>query len=205
MNNYKWLAILTLLLWVPFSSIQAKEKDETVAYRVTRSDYTFSTVFDMANEKHSLGNVIKSVFHLTTHYDAYNRFGLYEGQGVCRLFCLGLIYSWATEIDVYNAEGRKIGMIDGQVVSAEPAKFSFYNSAGNRIAIGYLDKNRTNFNLVDPDNSALVIARLSRNFILDTVDNWDIVIYYPDRISSKMVKIFGAFVCDTQNTFKTDL
>jgi hypothetical protein len=205
MAYFKYLPFM-FLLFTPFISVQATEnKDVLNHYRVTRSDYTFSTVFDMATEKKSVGSVIKSVFHLTTHYDSYDHFGLYEGTGICRLLCLGVFYVWATEIDLYDEIGQRVGMIDGQVVSSEPAKFSFYNAIGQRVAIGYLDQNFMSFSLVDPHNSALVLARLNRNFILDTVDNWDVVIYHPELIPPQLVKIFAAFVCDTQTKFKPDL
>lgn len=203
---YKWIGLFVLLLWTCLHHVEAKEKEETISYRVTRSDYTFSTVFDMATDKFSLGSVVKSVFHVRTHYDAYDRFGLYEGQGICRSFTsLGAFYTWATEIDVYNAEGDKVGMIDGQAVSTEPAKFSFYDELGQRVAIGYLDQNCMAFTLVDPDNSSFVLARLSRIFVQDAVDSWDVVIYHPERLSSRLVKIFAAFACDTQHKFKPDL
>jgi hypothetical protein len=196
---------LALLLVANIGYIDAKELEDCTSYRVTRSDYRFSTIFDMATERYPIGSVVKSVFHIATHYDSYDRFGMYEGQGICRIFCLGLFYTWGTEIDIYNMEGDKVGMIDGQMASAEPAKFSFYDACGQRVAIGYLDHNCAGFSLVDPDNSSFVLARLTRNFILDTVDNWDVAVYYPEIIPLHLVKIFAAFVCDTQNKFKPDL
>ena len=206
MKQYvKWIGMLAFVLWTCISHIEAKEMDNVISYRVTRSDYTFSTIFDMATDKNLVGSVVKSVFHIATHYDAYDRFGIYEGEGICRLFCLGLFYTWGTEIDLYNAEGEKVGMIDGQVMSSETAQFSFYDAFGQRVAIGYLDQNCMGFSLVDPNNSSFILARLSRNFILDTIDNWDVVIYHPERISPRLVKIFAAFACDTQNKFKPDL
>lgn len=206
MRYTQWISLLGLLLLTSFSQMNASEISSTSPhYRVTRSDYTFSTVFDMSTDKESMGSIVKSIFNVATHYDSYDRFGLYKGTGSCRLFCLGLFYTWATEIDVYDEQGQYTGMIDGQVVSAEPAKFSFYNSDGQRVAIGYLDQNSMGFSLVDPDNAAFVLARLTRNFIVDTVDSWDVVIYHPERIPSPLVKIFAAFVCDTQDSFKPDL
>lgn len=200
-----WLATLYLFFVFCIPLVNASTNEEALNFRVTRSDYTFSSVFDMANEKKNLGSVVKSVFHITTHYDSYDRFGLYEGRGICRMVTLGLIYNWATEIDIYHTHGNKIGMIDGQVVSSEPAKFSFYDADDNRICIAYLDQNCMGFVLVDPENSSFVLARLTRNFILDTIDNWDISLYHPDRLPLKFVKIFAAFACDTQDSFKPDL
>jgi hypothetical protein len=203
--NDKWFGMLVLLLLIFNNHVEAKEQNDVMKYRITRSDYYFSTVFDMANDWEPLGSVLKGIFHVTTHYHAYDRRGIYEGQGICRLFCMGLFYTWATEIDVYDAEGYKAGLIDGQVMSSEPAKFSFYDENGQRVAIAYLDQNCMGFSLVDPGNSSFVLARLTRNFIPDTIDNWDVAIYYPEKISPRLVKIFAAFVCDTQNKFKPDL
>ncbi len=204
-RSLKWIGFLTILVcyYLTFNILEAK--DNTISYQVKRSDYTFSTVFDMSTEKLSMGSVVKSVFHIKTHYDAYDRFGLYEGQGICRISGLGVLYTWATEIDLYDAEGNEAGMIDGQVVSTEPAKFSFYDAIGQRVAIGYLDQHCMGFTLVDPDNSSFILARLNRNFIQGAVDNWDVIIYHPERISPLQVKVFAAFVCDTQHKFKPDL
>ena len=198
-------AVLSLLLLIFLCPLSASHTNDNLNYRVTRSDYTFSTVFDLASEKHPVGSVVKSVFHTAKHYDSYDRYGLFEGQGICGLGPLGLFYSWAAEIVLYNAYGEIIGRISGQLISSEPAKFGFYDALDNQICIAYLDQNCMGFVLVDPDNSAFVLARLTRNFILDTIDNWDVSIYYPERIPSKFVKIFSAFVCDTQNNFKQDI
>lgn len=201
---YQWMGLLALVLCTCLTRLEAKESD-AVSYRVTRSDYTFSTVFDMAHDKQPIGSIVKTVFSIRTHYALYNPFGLYEGEAICRFFCMGLFYTWATEIDVYDMEGDKIGMIDGQVVTSEPAKFSFYDANEERVAIGYLDQNCMGFSLVDPDRPNCVLARLTRNFIQDTLDNWDVVIYYPEKIPPKLVQVFAAFVCDTQHKFKPDL
>lgn len=203
--KYSFIILYCLLISACVATLKATEESEAINFHVTRSDYTFSTVFDMTSEKQNFGSIVKSIFHISTHYDAYDRYGLYEGQGICRMVTLGLIYSWATEIDIYNKQGIRIGMIDGQVMSAEPAKFSFYDAADNRLCIAYLDLNGMSFVLVDPENTSFVLARLTRNFILDTVDNWDIALYHPEKVSMKFVKIFAAFACDTQNSFKRDL
>ncbi|MCE2983446.1 MAG: hypothetical protein LW832_07765 [Parachlamydia sp.] len=179
--------------------------DHSVGFRIHRSDYKFSTEFDMNQDQHPEGSIVKSVFHVTTHYDLYDRYGIYEGQGVCRLFCLGALYVWGKEIDIYNADGQKMGLIDGQYATTEPAKFSFYDENGERLAIAYLDKNCTGFIIVDPENTSFILARLTRNFVEDTIDYWDTEIYFPEKLPVAMVKIFSAFAVDTQDKFKPDL
>lgn len=174
-------------------------------FRVTRNDYTFSTVFEMAINDRLIGSVYKSSFHLMTQYDLYDAKGQYQGYGSCRFFSLGLFYTWATEIDVYDAYGYYVGMIDGQIASLEPAKFSLYDSAGNRTGIAYLDKNCSAFSIMHPNNEARLLARYSRNFLQDTVDCWEVDIYEPEAISLKILQVFAAFACDTQGQFKSDI
>jgi hypothetical protein len=174
-------------------------------FRVTRNDYTFSTVFEMAINDRLVGTAYKSSFHLMTQYDLYDSKGQYQGYGSCRFFSLGLFYTWATEIDVYDPYGYYVGMIDGQIASLEPAKFSIYDATGNRTGIAYLDKNCVAFSIVDPNNEARLLARFNRNFLQDTVDYWEVDIYEPEAISLKIIQVFAAFACDTQGKFKPDI
>ena len=193
-----------LLIIVCMGPVDAYSKNESLNFQVVRSDYTFSSVFDMANEKVNFGSVVKSIFHITTHYDSYDRYGLYEGQGICRLVTLGLIYPWATKIDIYNLNGIKMGMIDGQVLYSEPVIFAFYDAEDHQICLAYLDQNGMGFVLTDPENPGVVFARLKRHALSDNPDHWDISVYHPDRLPLKFVKIFAAFVCDKQNKFKPE-
>lgn len=194
------LTAISLTSFLPAESIDHQANK----YRITKNDYTFSTVFELGSDHYSLGSIVKSVFHLTTHYDLYDNRGNFQAQGIYRLLTLGAFYSWGVEIDVYDAIGNKIGYIDGQVVTTEPAKFSIYDGANNRVGIAYLEKNRAAFSIVHPDNTSHILARLSRNFILDTVDYWDVAVYEPDLISPTTVQIFAAFAVDSQNSFKED-
>ncbi len=175
-----------------------------IHYHVTKSRYTFSTIFDMIADNRSIGSIVKNRFHITTHYDLYDSFGAYQGKGISRFFCLGLFYEWAREIDVYDAQGNRIGVIDGQVVTDAPAKFSFYNSAGQRVAIAYLDHTRKGFSLLDSEDETFVLARLNRNFIDEAMDTWEVNLYHPEKISPQLVRVFAAFACDTQDKFKED-
>ncbi len=199
MNLLKAFVFFVCLSFMSFAQA------ETQQFSVNRSNYMFSTTFHMENEDFSFGQVIKNKFRLFTHYDSYDIHGNYEGQGVCRVFCLGFFYTWGTEIDLYDESKRKVGMIDGQVVSSEPAKFSLYDEEGNRIAIAYLDQNKTGFTLVDPIQPTVTLARLTRNFILGTVDSWEVINYQPETVSPLLLKVFAAFACDKQSKFKRDL
>lgn len=201
MKHFFYLFVLTFLL---SKQLTATIEIEPLHYHTTRKDYALSTTFEMSNHHGSQGSIVKSLFHLTTHYDAYDRYGLYEAQGVCRFFCLGRFSYRATEIDVHDDRGNYVGFIDGQIFTSEPAKFSFYDAEGKHVAIGYLDYNCSGFSIVNPAKTNEILARLSRHFIQDAVDYWDVVIYDSERISPILIKIFAAFACDTQNSFKKD-
>jgi len=201
---FKQVIYFVIFLCLTMQTFLMGSGTESVHYQVTKQRYTFSTSFEMANARHSMGSVIKSIFHLTTNYDAYDQYGLYEGQGVCRFFCLGLFYKWATEIDVYNDQGSYVGFIDGQVATSEPAKFSFYNAERERVAIAYLDQDCLGFKLINPNQSNEILAHLRRNFIPDVPDYWDVNIYNTENLSLALVKIFAAFACDTQDSFRKD-
>lgn len=193
--------IASLSLCLP---LKGEENGAASRFYIKRNDYTFSTVFEMISKDGLLGTAAKSVFRITTHYDLYDVGGNYEGQGACRFFCLGLFYTWGTEIDIYDAEGFTIGVIDGQAATSESGKFSIYDAEGNRLGIAYLDQNCSSFSIVHPDNSSRHLARLSRNFLENNVDCWDVIIYEPNAIPLKVIKVFAAFACDTQGKFKKD-
>ena len=205
MFHYRMSLIFMTLFFTCIFGVYAENENKTIHCKITRSDYLFSSVFDIHDQVASMGSIVKNKFHLTTHYDAYDPIGEYEGQGVCRLFCLGAIFSWGTEIDIYNASGDKIGLIDGQFVTMGRAKFSIHDADNQCIAIAYLDKNCMGFSIVDPDNSNLILAKLNRNYVQNAVDNWDIFVFAPEQLPLAIVKIFAAFACDSQSKFKPDL
>lgn len=153
-----------------YPKVSAQLNDSSAIYNgstIFRNDYTFSSLFEISSGNELIATVMKSKLNINALYDKY---GNYEALGSCRLFCLGTFYTWGTEIDIYDEDGNRIGVIDGQVASTEPAKFSFYDSENNLIAIAYLDKNRAVFSILDPINEIKPFARLSRNFVRDTVD-----------------------------------
>lgn len=196
--------LLVITLLTSFTLKAEEENASAFRYYVKQNDYTFSTVFEMISKNSLIGSATKSMWHVTNVYDLYSPSGEYEGQGSCRFFCLGLLYTWGTEIEIYDANGYSIGVIDGQAASSEPAKFSIYDAEGNRLGIAYLDQNCSSFSIVHPDNSARHLARLSRNFLQDNIDCWEVVLYEQNAIPLKILKVFSVFACDTQEKFKKD-
>lgn len=201
--------VICLMAIATFNNVEAKHfsdffKKKEVSFKVYPKDYTFSRVFDFISKESPVGSVIKSSLHVRTHYDLYSAKGDYEGQGICKILCLGAIYVWGTEIDLYDSQGNPAGFIDGQVVTTEPAKFSLYDRFGHRVAIAYLDEDSRGFSLVHPENTGILLARLTRKFLTDMPDYWTVHLYEPEIISEQMIKIFAAFVCDRQGSFRED-
>lgn len=202
MSSFRWIGLFFFMLLNSFNSVAIEEhKEHPNHYYLTLSEHHFYTEFNIQDEKKSWGTVTKSFFHIGAHYDSYDRFGLYEGRGTCQFFSLGTLYTWATEIDLYDDNGDYVGLIHGEVSSAKSGKFRFFNEKGDEFAVGHLDENKTTFSLWDANDSSILLATLILNRGEESIKNWEIMIYRPDQISHHMVKIFAAFVCDHQDKF----
>lgn len=179
--------------------------DETIPYqfKIQKKDYRFSTFFEIDSEDTYRGTVKKSCLRVRTHYDLSNQHG-WQATGICRLLTLGALYTWATEIDVYDTEGTWIGMIDGQVMTTAAARFSLYNEASELVGIAFLDQGCQGVTIASPDNEAYTIAKFDRLYVLDKVDDWIVSVYDPGRIDGRLIRIFAAFILDHQGEFKAD-
>jgi hypothetical protein len=195
---------LILLLCCANDVYAATKNQKKLSFEVHQKNYTFSTCFEMNSGDQPLGSIVKSCFSIRTNYILYDHLGNYEGDGVCRLFTLGAFRSWGTEIDVYDKNDVKIGLIDGQVATSAAAKFSIYNAEGNRVGIAYLDLSKSGFTIVDPENENHLLVSYKRNFVQDTIDHWDVVVYEKDVIDIRIIKVFAGFCVDTQKNFKKD-
>lgn len=193
-------AIKLILALCAIFSIGTMSAEDSLNFRVTRNDYTFSTLFDFTSNGQPIGTVNKSSFHVRTHYDLYSPNGEFEAQGICRMFCLGSIYVWGTEIDVYDGQGGYLGMIDGQFLTGESAKFSLYDAEGNRLAIAYLNFFCNGFSILSESTGGQV-AKLQRVYALANPGHWDVTINDTSLVPVKLIEIFAAFACDQQQAF----
>ncbi len=197
------IRLLIAVIFLSFTGLHAKESD-AISYNIQKKEYTLSTVFELTTPSKLMGTVVKSSLRVRTHYDLYDAKGTHKATAICRVLTLGLIYDWGTEMDVYDTAGQPLGMIDGQVVTGTPAKFSFYDATGHPVGIGYLDKNCTGFTIVNPNDEYHMIAQYTRRFIENTIDSWDVAIYDEEQIPLELLSVFGAFAVDRQNAFKPD-
>ena len=153
------------------------------------------------------GSVVKSKLRLPLRdsYDVYDKHGEWIATGNSRILCLGLFRPWAAEFDVYDTAGNVIGVIDGQVVTAESAKYSIYGKNGDKVGIAYMELENAGIAIVHPEKTNHIIARLTRNFVRDQVDHWDVAVYDADAIDPAIIKVFAGFAVDYQEYFKADL
>ncbi len=195
--------VIYFLLLLSFGAVYV-HADETLSYNVKKKVYMSSVVFELNAKKSMIGTVVKSPFRLRTNYDLYDARGVWQASAVCRILTLGLFYDWGTELDFYDPAGAYIGMIDGQVVTEASAKFSFYDAEGSHVGIAYLDVNNTGFTIVNPENQYHTIAQYTRNFVENTLDTRDVIIYDQRQIPAELLHVFGAFAVDRQGSFKAD-
>lgn len=198
---------LLMILYVISTHLDAAvHEDHPYEFEIRRDPYMFATFFQISSKDTYVGSVKKSAFRLRKNYDLSDKNG-WQATGTVRLLTLGSIYSWASEIDVYDTRGIKIGMIDGQLMTTENAKFSLYEyddeGSATHIGTAYLDRDCDSFTILFPDGSPTPIAKLERfrSAAGNDVDFWRTQVYYPEYIDDRLVRIFAAFVTDHQNDF----
>ena len=196
--------LIAIALFSMIASIPLKGEE----INIYQKNYRFKTVFEMESKQSPKGSIQKSVWRwlkpLRDTYDIYDTEGNWQATGIGRIFCLGFFRAWGAEFDVYDPQGARIGVIDGQVVTTESAKYSIYNAEGKRVGIAYMDLTSAGFSIVDPDNSSHILAILRRNFIPDQIDTWTVSIH-DETIDPRIIKVFTAFAVDKQGFFKADL
>lgn len=172
---------------------------------ISQKDYNFETNFDVDSEHGHLGYISQSSFSLRKNYTFYDRDGLVSASAYSRLLSFGTIRQAATVMDVYDGEGKQVGLIEGTLIfTTAPAKFYFYDSKNKVVGIAYMDKNRSSFTVYDPVNDKRIIASYNRIFERDVLDHWEIEVIDTKSIDLKVLVSFGAFAIDTQEQFRED-
>lgn len=208
--------ITSLLLFLVFACSKLCAADsaapKAIKFTIHEKEYRFSNHFELSEDEAPMGVVAKKRFaymHVTDHYEVYDSSGKWEATGRKRAFLsLGALFSWATEIDVKDSAGKKIGMIDGQVFTTTSARFSIYNyddkGRWTLVGIAFMDNEKKSFSIVDPTNDKRIISVLRRIFVPNLHDHWECKIFYPDAIDLRIMKVFAAFAVDHQEFFRVD-
>ncbi|MFI0435515.1 MAG: hypothetical protein ACH350_07315 [Parachlamydiaceae bacterium] len=170
-------------------------------YSLSRIDYTFSTAFTIFDEKKSWGMVEKGIFHIETHYDSFDRFGLYEGRGVCPLPSLETLYSAMMKLEIYDQYGDYIAMIETQAASSNQKRFDFINQDQETLATAHLQEGERTVCILASDAPSLLFATLTYNGLGQTKNDWEISIDPSCPLPHLIIKIFAAFLCDNQEVW----
>lgn len=194
----------TICFLLSFLFIYSAHAAEALAlnYSIIKNPYRLTTYFEMHGKAGSEGKAIKKSLTVRTTYDLYDAKGEYVGQGICRALSLGVLYTWAKVIDIYDAKDKKIGLIDGQTLTTAKGKYNIYTKEHELVASAYLDYASSSFSLLDPNNTAKTLGLIKRNFNSKGSDSWDVSFYDSSAFDVRILKIFSAFVIDHQEYFK---
>lgn len=182
----------------PDSSIQG-------SFNVFKHEYTFATEFDLEWEGQQYARAIKSSFNLRSQYELYDENDAFAGKGVgswIPSFGLGWLYSWAANISVYDKNGYYIGSIEGTLYTDAVAKFIFRDLNEHRIAIAYMDRDRSTFMIHSPANVTKKIGELQRHAVPYRMDYWKVLLNDETIIPPPMIQVFAVFASDREDDFK---
>jgi hypothetical protein len=171
---------------------------------VQMKKYEYSTFFEIDSEDSWRGNVKKSKFRLRDNYDLSDKNG-WCATGIKRIVSLGSFFNWAAEVDIFGVNGVRLGYIEGKLLTTAKAKFYIYNREDNLVAIAYFDIDNKGVTISPPDNETFTLARFNRIFTPDIHDSWEVVVYEPEIIDSRIIRIFAAFCVDVQDSFHKDI
>lgn len=145
------------------------------------------------------GTVKKSAFRIRTNYDLSNQNG-WQATGITRLLSMGVLYSWATDIDIYDTRQVKIGMIDGSIATIESARYDIYSydeqGRATQVGVALASADFTRFSITSPDY--LPIAEMNRDKQNNT---WTVTVTAPEIIDDRIIRIFAGFVTNYQDKF----
>ncbi|PCI93832.1 hypothetical protein COB11_04690 [Candidatus Aerophobetes bacterium] len=197
MNDIEVMQVLT--------KTQSFDAPDQYKFTMTKKIYNFGggTEFELDSDDIPISYVTKPFFSLNTNYVLKGCEGI-EATGTVQILSMGSIFPWAKDLDILDGNGNYLGMIDGEALTTADAKFSIYNANGDKVAIAYLDDNKTGFNIVHPDNYSRVIARMKREYVNDIPDAWSTKVYQGDDVDPRLLKIFAALAVDTEGLFKAD-
>lgn len=187
------------------NTIGGVHEDHPYGFLISKDIYKTSEIYQINSELKETypGSVKKSAFRIRTNYDLSDKNG-WQATGITRIISLGSIYSWATDIDIYDTRGVQIGLIDGNLATLESAKFNLYDydEAGNsaEIGIAYANADFNRFVVLSSSTNPHPIAEMNRNFSDNT---WSVTVHYPEAIDDRMIRIFAGFVVDYQDKFMT--
>jgi hypothetical protein len=199
MNRFVAIVLSVLL----FGAVDAYPK-VNYSFRIHENKSRFSKCFEIQSDEVNPGTVWKRPLTLRTCYDLFDGEGEFEAEGICRFFCMGLLYEWGTEIDVYDQEERRLGYIEGKAATTAAARFDIWNGKNRKVGIAYLNNSCTGITVYHPDRAAQVICSMERVVIPDAPDYWEVTVHDNRHIDRQVLEILAAWAVDRQSAFRED-
>lgn len=205
MHKFSWIkSLLSSIFAVLMVSVSTSATAMPVEFIIQEKQYAFSDCYEIESGGFYQGSLIKSKVALRNTYEFHDQSGVMVSSAYLRILSLGSLYTWAGVLDIYDFEGNTIGCIQGTMLTTLPAKFSFYNENNELVATAYMDRASLGFNIVDPKNERVSLARMHRIFIKDFVDPWVITMNDGDALDLRLLCSFAAFILDNQSKFRFD-
>ena len=182
----------------------AIHEDHPYSFTISPNFHALSTDFQISSDDTYIGTIKKNHLRFRTIYELFDE-NKWQAVGNIRFFSTGLFSIWASEIDIYDAKGVKIGMVNGQKGTTEEAKFTLYTSNEKGITTlagtALLNSDRDYCMIVPRNRKKRPIGRMRRVFVPNGNDFWEVRVNRPNKIDDRIMRIFAAFIIDNQDTF----
>lgn len=186
-----------LILGILTCGLQA-EKTEMEVLK-SSSPFSYHAEFECRKEE-GAGKVVRSGICCPRYfYDLYDEEGEFALRGITRVFSLGIISPYQTEIDIYTAEGRFVGAIKGAFWSNARAKFTFY-VGNNEVATAYLHAENPEFALTSNVGKNTLLGTI-KGEVFGDFSSWKFFQEEALPFEENFLKIFMAFAGDFDRNF----
>lgn len=161
-------------------SLSAYSQSFPRSFKVDQDVLSFGSDFTLSN---GLGTVKERILSMTSSFSYYNTSGAKIASATESMFSFG------TEITVYDAQNRTIGYIKEEVFDSWFSVYAIYSirdSRGNKIATSRkLDFFSTTIDFYDNSNN--LIVQMTRPAINFFSDEWTVNIIVQGRIDNRIL------------------
>lgn len=172
-------------------------------FDIVKQNYHVGSEFTLLSKDIPPSRVKKSRFRIRTNYDLANSDG-WEATGITRFFSFGQFFKWAKQIDIYDTQWNYVGGIYGKMLTTATACYKICDFNDNCIAYSYVDRGGRGVVVQDRNMESNIIFQMTRNYELDVEDMWNVAVFQPKHIDSRIIRIFSSFIVDLQDSFKKD-
>lgn len=202
----KILLYLVVAMVLPLTASIREKIIDQIPSEVTIHEclFTFSNYYEIDSTEGPYGTLVKEKLAIRTNYQYYDIEGQLTSSAYLRILSLGSLCTWAGILDVYDQDGKCLGLIEGTLLTFLPAEFSIYNEKKILVGTAYMDYDCLGFTVLDSIHEKKAIAHFRRKFVKGFTDHWVITINDFECIDFRLLYTFGAFVLDNQNDFRID-